>query len=95
MPSPNILDEGMTNNDHSGVPVLLQAPHRPQPRLQAPMVALDAVVGIPVGAMPRRWEQLIEHLGYVGARSVTTSTGATLVVAIARSKHRRAALASR
>jgi hypothetical protein len=53
MPSPNVLDEGMTNNDHSGVPVLLEAAHRPQPRLQAPMVTLNSVVGILLGSMPR------------------------------------------
>jgi hypothetical protein len=33
--------------------------------------------------------------GYVGARSVTTSTGRVLVVPMARSKNRRAAVASR
>jgi hypothetical protein len=34
------------------------------------------------------------HGGYVAAQSVTTSTGATFVVAMACSKNRRAALAS-
>jgi hypothetical protein len=34
-------------------------------------------------------------IGYVGARSVTTSTGVTFVVPVARSKNRRAALPSR
>jgi hypothetical protein len=53
MPSPNVLDEGMTNDDHSGIPVLLEAAHRPQPRLQAPMVALNSIVGILLGSMPR------------------------------------------
>ena len=41
----NVVDQGMTNNDHPGVPVLLEAAHRPQPRLQPPMVALNSVVG--------------------------------------------------
>jgi hypothetical protein len=35
------------------------------------------------------------HTVYVAARSVTTSTGRILVVAMARSKNRRAAIASR
>jgi len=42
-------------------PVLLEAAHRTQPRLQPAVVALDAVVGVAVGAMPRRWQPLLQH----------------------------------
>jgi hypothetical protein len=51
----------MTNNDHPGVAVLVEATHRPQPRLQPPMAGLDPVVGVPLGAMPGRWQQILEH----------------------------------
>jgi hypothetical protein len=60
------------------------------------MVGLDPVVGVLVGAMPCKW-QLLHYLppGDTGARSVVTSAGLTLVVPMARSKHCRAAVASR
>jgi hypothetical protein len=59
------------------------------------MVSLDVIVGVLIGAMPRRREQLAER-GRVGRRLVvTTSTGVILVVVMARSKKWRAALASR
>jgi hypothetical protein len=38
-----------------------------KPRLETTVGSLDAVVGVPVGAMPRRWEQLIEHRWAVSA----------------------------
>ncbi len=53
----NILDQGMADDDHPGVAVLLAAAHRPQPRLQPPMIGLNPVVGVPLGAMPSRWQQ--------------------------------------
>jgi hypothetical protein len=60
------------------------------------MVALDPMVGVPVGAMPGRQQQVLQHTaGYTGAWSVMTSAGATLVVPIARSKKPWAALVSR
>jgi hypothetical protein len=59
------------------------------------MVALDAVVGVPVGAVQGRWQQVLEHDRYVAARSVVTSTGATFVTLMACSRNRRAALTSR
>jgi hypothetical protein len=61
MPSPNVLDEGMAANDHAGVSVLLEPAHRPQPRLQAAVVGLDAVVGVLVGSMPCCRQQLLQH----------------------------------
>jgi len=60
LPSPHVLDEGMPSDDHPGAVVLLEPTHRPQPRLQPAMVALDAVVGVLLGSMPRRWEQLVQ-----------------------------------
>ena len=39
--------------DHDpGAAVMLGPTHRTQPRLEATVVGLDAVVGIPIGAMP-------------------------------------------
>jgi hypothetical protein len=49
----------MPGDDHHGTAVLLEAAHRSQPRLQPAVVALDAVVGVAVGAMPRRWQPLL------------------------------------
>jgi hypothetical protein len=58
------------------------------------VVGLGVIVGVLIGAMPRRREQA-SAIGQVAALSVTTSTGVILVVVMARSKQRRAALASR
>jgi hypothetical protein len=41
--------------------VLFEAAHRTQPRLQPPVIALDPVVGVLVGAMPCRWQQVLQH----------------------------------
>src|SRR5829696_10034241 len=57
----NVLDEGMAANDHPGGTVLLEAAHRPQPRLEAPMICLDPIVGVLVGAMPCKWQQLLQY----------------------------------
>ena len=71
-----------------GTVVLLEPAHRTQPRLGVAVVGLDVVVGVPIGAMPSRRQQLFQHACITGARSVTTSTGARLVVPMARSKKR-------
>jgi hypothetical protein len=63
--------------------------------LQATVVGLKLIVGIAIGAVPGAGSSSPITSGYVGARSVTTSAGITLVVPIARSKNHRAALASR
>jgi hypothetical protein len=42
----NVLDKGMAANEHPGGTVLLEAAHRPWPRLQPVMVGLDPVVGV-------------------------------------------------
>jgi hypothetical protein len=59
--SPDVPDDGMADNDHPGVPVLLAAAHRPPPRLQPPTVGLNLVVGILLGSTPRCRQQLLEH----------------------------------
>jgi hypothetical protein len=44
----------MPGDHDSGAVVLLEPAHRSQPRLQPAVIALDPVVGIPIGAVPRR-----------------------------------------
>src|SRR6266511_927470 len=61
VPTSQVLHEAMPNDDHPGAAVLLEPAHRPQPRLEAAVVALDPVVGVAVGAVPRRWQQLLQH----------------------------------
>src|SRR6266487_6314526 len=50
----DVLDERMPRDDHSCTAILFEAAHRSQPRLQPAVVALDAVVAIPIGALPCR-----------------------------------------
>jgi len=57
----DILHEGMPGDDHPGTAVLLASAHRSQPRLQPAVVALDSVVGVLLGAVPRRWQQLLDQ----------------------------------
>jgi len=82
-----VLDEGVSGDHDPGAVLLFEPAHRPEPRLQPAVVAFDAVVGVLVGPMPRRRQQVIEHCRYAAARSVVTSIGVTLVVPIARSKN--------
>jgi hypothetical protein len=70
------------------------AAHQLQARLQPAVIGLGPVVGGLLGSVPRWREQLLEHHRVGRCRSVTTSTGATFVVPIARSKKRGAAVAS-
>jgi hypothetical protein len=46
-----VLHEGVSGDDHPGTAVLFEPAHRTQPRLQPPMVALDPIVGVPVGVV--------------------------------------------
>jgi hypothetical protein len=56
--------------DHSpGAAVLLEPAHRSQPRFEAAVASLDAVVGVLLSAMPGCWQQLVQHRR-VGRRSV-------------------------
>jgi hypothetical protein len=41
--------------------ILLEPTHRPQPRLQPAVIALDRVVGELVGAVQCRWHQCLQH----------------------------------
>jgi hypothetical protein len=59
--SPELLDEAVPGDDHPGTAVLVEPAHWSQPRLETAMVGLDPVVGVPLGAVPRRWEQLLQH----------------------------------
>ena len=48
--------------DHDpGAAILLEAPHRTKPCLQPTVIAFDPVIGVAVGAMPGRWQQLLQH----------------------------------
>ena len=59
MATPKVLYEGMSGDHDLGAAILLEPAHRTQPRLETAMVGLDVVVGIPIGAMPRRRKQLL------------------------------------
>src|SRR4029453_12854868 len=61
VPAANVMDEGVSGDRDPGAVVLFEPGHRPEPRLQPPVVAFDAVVGVLVGPMPRRRQQVIEH----------------------------------
>ena len=67
MPTSQVPHEAMPNDDHPGATVLLEPAHRPQPQLEAPMVGLDPVVGVLVGAVPGRWQQVLQHNRYTDA----------------------------
>ena len=58
VPTTQVLHERMAPNDHPGGPVGLQTTHRPQPGLEAAMVALDPVVRILLSMVERSGEQL-------------------------------------
>ena len=58
--APKVLHQGMPRQHDRGTAVLFEPAHRPEPRLQPPVVAFDAVVGVLVGPMPRRRQQVIE-----------------------------------
>src|SRR6266508_3690598 len=69
-----------------GAAILLES----KPRLEPAMVRFFPVVGIPVGATPGRWQEIINGQR-VGRRSVGHHLeGITLMVPMARSTNRRA-----
>jgi transposase len=59
--SPDVLHERMTGNDDPGATVLLESSHRSQSCLQAAVIGLDPVVGVPLGAVPGRRQQVLQH----------------------------------
>jgi hypothetical protein len=70
--------------DQPGATVLLEPAHGTKPRLETTVVSLDAVVAYLSVRCHAAGSSSSSTCGYVGARSVTTSTGATLVVPIVR-----------
>jgi len=69
--------------------------HGSQPVFEAAVVSLDPVIPILLDVVPGGRNKLVEHPGYVGAASVTTSVGITFNASSARLKNRRAASPSR
>jgi hypothetical protein len=65
----NVLHKRVPSDHDLGAAVLLHAPHRSQPRLEATVVGLNPVVGVPVGAVPGCWQEATEH-HRVGRRPV-------------------------
>jgi hypothetical protein len=69
MATPQVLDEAMAGEHDRGAAILLEPTHRTQPRPETAMVGLDVIVGVLIGAMPRRREQLAQR-GRGGRRLV-------------------------
>jgi transposase len=63
----NVLDEGVPGDDDPGAAVLLEPTHRSQPRLQATVVSLDAVVGVLVLRYQATGSSCSSTAGYSGA----------------------------
>ena len=61
MSASKVLHERMSGNDHPRTAVLFEPAHRDAAAPSAAVVAFDAVVGVLVGPMPRRRQQVIEH----------------------------------
>jgi hypothetical protein len=93
--SAKVLDERVASDHDASVAVLLEAAHPSKPRLQPAVVALNAVVGMAVGAVPCRWQQALQHGRVHRCLIGGDLDGVTLVALMARSKNRRAAVASR
>ncbi len=53
------MDQRMPTDHDPGAAILLEAAHRTELCFQAAMIGLDAVVGVPIRAMPRRRQQLL------------------------------------
>jgi len=56
-----VLNEGVSGDNDRGAAQPLQSPHRPQPRFQSTVIALDRIVRVLIGNMPCGRQQLIEH----------------------------------
>src|SRR6266542_6952240 len=53
------MDQRMPTDHDPGAAILLEAAHRTELCFQAAMIGLDAVVGVPIRAMPRCRQQLL------------------------------------
>src|SRR5918994_1853388 len=84
----------MPGDNDAGAAFLFEPSHGPEPCLQAAVIGLNSVVGVPLGAVPGRLEQVVQHR-QVGQGAVGDDLEVTLVVVMARLKKRRAAAASR
>ena len=93
--SAEVLDEGMAGDDDPGGTVSLQSSHRSKPGLQASVVGLDGLLAWASVSWKAAGSRSSMMRGYARYRLVVTSTGEIRVRSIARSKKRRAALASR
>jgi hypothetical protein len=60
MPSTNVLDQGVAGDHDPGAAVLLEPAHRTKSCLQAAVVGLNPVVGVLLGVVPRRRQQLLQ-----------------------------------
>jgi hypothetical protein len=51
----------MSGDHDAGAAFLFEPSHGPQPCLQAAVIGLNAVDGVPLGAVPGRLEQAVQH----------------------------------
>jgi hypothetical protein len=56
-----VLHEGMAGGDHSGRLEAFQAAHRPEPGFEPAVISFDTVVGVLLGHVQRRRDQLVQH----------------------------------
>src|SRR4029453_15348822 len=61
MRSTEVLDKRVPGDDDPGTAVPLEPTYRSQSRLETAMIGLDVVVRVPLGTMPGRREQLVQH----------------------------------
>jgi hypothetical protein len=75
--APDVPDEGVPSDHDSRAEVGLESAHRAQPSLQLAVVGLEAVVGVPLRAVPRRWRHTSSTFGCTAVMSVMTLVSVT------------------